>query len=310
MELKGRDMLHLKDYSSEELGYLVNLGIEIKKNPEKYYDSLKRKTLVMLFEKSSTRTRTSFEAGMNQLGGHAIFLDWKSSQLAIGAELKDEARSIERYCECIAARVRKHETLQMIANSVEVPVINMLCEKYHPCQALGDMMTIKEHLGSLKGKKLVFTGIANNVSNSLVTTGTKLGMQVTLAVPEKDPSAIDPELEKMAKKTGLYEETKDLKSVVEDADIVYTDTWVNIEFMTDPKFKKEKERRFKVFKPYQVNAQLLEETGSDAKLMHCLPAHIGYEITRNAVDHPNSIMFDQAENRMHIQKAILVSVLG
>jgi len=309
MDFKGRDMLNLKGYSREELEYLIDLGIKIKNNPEKYYDSLKRKTLVMLFEKSSTRTRTSFEAGMNQLGGHAIFLDWESSQLAIGAELKDEARSIERYCECISARVRKHKTLEVIAESVEVPVINMLCEKYHPCQALGDMMTIKEHLGNLKGKKLVFTGIANNVSNSLVAAGTKLGIQVTLAVPEKDPDAIDPELEKIAKKTGLYEETKDLKSAVEDADIVYTDTWVNIEFMTDPKFKEEKERRFKVFKPYQVNAQLLEETGSNAKLMHCLPAHIGYEITRDAVDHPNSIMFDQAENRMHIQKSILVSLI-
>jgi ornithine carbamoyltransferase len=309
MDLKGRDMLNLKDYSQEELEYLIDLGIKIKNNPEKYYDSLRRKTLVMLFEKSSTRTRISFEAGMNQLGGHAIFLDWKSSQLSIGAELKDEARSIERYCECIAARVRKHETLQVITNSVQVPVINMLCEKYHPCQGLGDIMTIKDHLGSLKGKKLVFTGIANNVSNSLVAAGTKLGMRITLAVPEKDPNAVDPELEKMARKTGLYEETTDLESAVKDADIVYTDTWVNIEFMTDPKFKEEKGRRVKVFKPYQLNAELLEKTGSDAKLMHCLPAHIGYEITRDMVDHANSIMFDQAENRMHIQKSILVSLI-
>ncbi|MBD3155563.1 MAG: ornithine carbamoyltransferase [Candidatus Aenigmarchaeota archaeon] len=309
MDLKGRDVLNFKKYNREELEYLIDLGIKIKKSPKKYYDSLKRKTLVMLFEKSSTRTRTSFEAGMNQLGGHAIFLDWQSSQLSIGAELKDEARSIERYCECIAARVREHKTLQLMANAVEVPVVNMLCEKYHPCQGIADMMTIKEKLGGFEGKKLVFTGIANNVSNSLVVTGTKLGMQVTLAIPEKDPDAIDYELEKMAKKTGLYEETTDLKSAVKDADIIYTDTWVNMEYMSDPKFAKEKERRMNTFMPYQVSAKLLKDTGSKAKIMHCLAAHIGYEITRDAIDHPNSVIFDQAENRLHIQKAILTSLI-
>ena len=310
MNLKGRDMLNLKNYTKEELEYLIDLAIEIKGNQKQYHDTLKRKTLVMLFEKSSTRTRCSFESGMTQLGGHAIFLDWKSSQLSIDAELKDEARSVERYCDVIAARVRKHETLEGISKAVKKPVINMLCEKYHPCQALGDMMTIKEHLGSLEGKKLVFTGIANNVSNSLVCAGTKLGMRVTLAVPEKDTDAVDTELEKQAKTTGLYEETTDLKSAMKDADIVYTDTWVNMEFMTDPKFAGEKERRLKTFMPYQVNAKLLEETGSKAKIMHCLAAHIGYEITRDAIDHPNSIIFDQAENRLHIQKAILVSLAG
>jgi len=303
MNLKGRDVLTLKDFAPKELEYLINLGIKIKNNPKKYRNKLRRKTLVMLFEKSSTRTRTSFEAGMTQLGGHAIFLDWKSSQLSIGAELKDEVRSIERYCDIISARVRKHETIQEITDTVKKPVINMLSEKYHPCQALGDMMTIKEHLGSLKGKRLVFTGIANNVSNSLVVAGTKLGMKVTLAIPEKDPNVVDSELEKQAKATGLYEETTDLKSAVKDADIVYTDTWVNIEFMNDPKFVKEKERRLKTFMPYQVNKKLLDEIGSHAKIMHCLAAHVGYEITRDAIDHPNSIIFDQ-------QKAILVSLVG
>jgi len=310
MNLKGRDILNLKDFTKEELEYLIDLGTEIKKSPEKYYDALKRKTLVMLFEKSSTRTRTSFETGMTQLGGHAIFLDWQSSQLSIGAELKDEIRSIERYADVISARVKKHETLQEMAKNIKKPIINMLCEKYHPCQGLGDMMTIKEHLGELKGKKLVYTGIANNVSNSLVCAGTKLGMKVTLAIPEKDPDAVDTGLEEQAKSTGLYEETTDLQSAVKDADVIYTDTWVNMEFMKDPKFAKEKERRMKTFMPYQVNAKLLEESGSHAKIMHCLAAHVGYEITRDAIDHPNSIIFDQAENRLHIQKAILVSLIG
>lgn len=305
-----RHMLTLKDYSGEEIKLIINKAIEIKNNPEKYSDVLKNKTLVMLFEKSSTRTRTSFEAGMTQLGGHAIFLDWQSSQLSIGAELKDEILSIERYCEIIAARVKKHSTLQEMVKYVKKPVINMLCEKYHPCQGLGDMMTIKEHLGAWKNKKLVYTGIANNVSNSLVVAGTKLGMKVTLAVPEKDPDAVDLELEKEAKATGLYKETTDLKTVIKDADILYTDTWVNIEFMKDPKFAKEKERRLEKFMPYQINAVLLKETGNNAKIMHCLPAHIGYEITRDAIDHPNSIIFDQAENRLHAQKALMLFLLG
>ena len=291
-----RHMLTLKDYSTEEISNIINKAIEIKNNQKKYSDILKNKTLAMLFEKTSTRTRTSFEAGMTQLGGHAIFLDWKSSNLTVGAELKDEVKSIERYCSIIAARVKKHSTLQEMVKYVKKPVINMLCEKYHPCQALGDMMTIKEHLGTWKNKKLVYTGIANNVSNSLIIAGTKLGMKVTLAIPEKDPDAHDLELEKAAKATGLYEETTDLKTAIKDADIIYTDTWVNIEFINDPKFKEEKERRFKTFMPYQINATLLKETGSNAKIMHCLPAHIGYEITRDAIDHPNSIIFDQAEN--------------
>jgi len=308
MNLKGKNILTLKDFSKQELEYLINLGIKIKKNPRKYQNKLKGKTLAMLFEKSSTRTRTSFEAGMTQLGGHAIFLDWNSSQLSIGAELKDEVRSIERYCDAISARVRKHSTLEEIARFVKKPVINMLCEKYHPCQALGDMMTIKEKFGKLEGLKLVYTGIANNVSNSLVEAGTKLGMKVTLAIPEKDLDAIDTELESQAKATGLYEETKDIKSSLQDADIIYTDTWVNMEFMNDPKFAKKKEKRIKRFMPYQVNAKLLE--GTNVKIMHCLAAHVGYEITRDAIDHPNSIIFGQAENRLHIQKAILISLIG
>ncbi|MBL7158959.1 ornithine carbamoyltransferase [Candidatus Microgenomates bacterium] len=304
-----KHLLTLKDYTKEEIKHLIDLAIKIKKNSEEYSNVLKNKTLVMLFEKSSTRTRLSFESGMTQLGGHAIFLDWQSSQLSIGAELRDEVRSIERYCEIIAARVKKHRTLQEIAECVKKPVINMLCEKYHPCQGLGDMMTIKEKFGKLKGLKLVFTGIANNVSNSLIVAGTKLGMKVILAVPERHPISLDEELIENAKATGLFEQTKDLKGSIKDADVIYTDTWIDMEFMTDPKFAKEKERRLKTFMPYQVNAKLLEETGSKAKIMHCLAAHVGYEITRDAIDHPNSIIFDQAENRMHIQKAILLTLI-
>jgi ornithine carbamoyltransferase len=305
-----KHLLTLKDWTSEEIRFVINSAIEIKKNPNSWSKKLQDKILVMIFEKPSTRTRLSFEAGMMQLGGSAIFLDWKDSQFSTGAELKDEIRCIEKYCDIISARVKKHSTLNIIFENVKIPVINMLCEKYHPCQALADMMTIKEKAGEWKNKKLVFTGIANNVSNSLVAAGTKLGMNIILAVPEKDPDSIDKELEESAKKTELYEETKDLKKAVKDADFIYTDTWINMEFMNDPNFAEEKKRRLKSFMPYQVNSKLLKESKSNAKLMHCLPAHIGYEITRDVIEHPNSIIFEQAENRMHIQKAVLLYLLG
>jgi ornithine carbamoyltransferase len=308
--LRGRDLLTLKDYSKEELEYLIKLGLKIKNNPQKFRNKLDQKTMVMLFEKTSTRTRTSFEAGMTQLGGHAIYLDWKSSQLSIGAELRDEARSLERYCDVIGARVFKQSTLEEMSKYIRIPVINLLSDKFHPCQALGDIMTIKEKFGKLEGLKMVYTGIGNNVSNSLVVAATKLGMKITLAIPERDPDSIDDELEKQAKITNLYKKTKKLRSNLEDVDILYTDTWVDMEMINDPRFKEERERRYKTFKPFQVSAKLIEETGTKAKIMHCLAAHVGYEITRDAIDHPRSIIFDQAENRLHIQKAILVSLVN
>ena len=306
----AKHLLTLRDYPKKEIEAIIDLAIKIKKAPKEYSKRLENKTLVMLFEKSSTRTRVSFESGMTQLGGHAIFLDWQSSQLSIGAELVDEVRSIERYADIIAARVKKHETLKEMTEKVKKPVINMLSEKYHPCQGLGDMMTIKEKFGKLKGLKLVYTGIANNVSNSLVAAGTKLGMKVVLAVAEQHPVSLDRQLIKEAKSTGLFKQTKDLKGEMKDADVIYTDTWVDIEFMKDPKFAKEKARRLKTFMPYQANAKLLKETRSKAKIMHCLAAHVGYEITRDAIDHPNSIVFDQAENRLHAQKGLMLYLLG
>jgi|GEM_PF-1683 len=305
---KVRHMLHLKDYTGAELREIIELALKIKKNQKDYWTALDHKTLIMLFQKTSTRTRASFETGMTQLGGHAMFLDWRTTQLD-KAGLGDEAKCLERYGELIAGRLMKHKDLVSMAEAVRVPVINMCCEKYHPCQGLGDMLTMYEHAGHLNGLHLVYTGIANNVSNSLVTAGTKLGVKITLAVPEKDPDAMDLELEAAARKTGNYDETLDFESALKTADFVYTDTWINMEYFSDPKFAEEKERRIKAFKPYQISADVLRRTGSHAKVMHCLPAHLGYEITRDAVDHVNSVIFDQAENRLHIQKAIMIWIL-
>ena len=306
-----KHLISLKDWTKKDIQKTIEKAIEIKKNPKKYSDILKNKTLIMYFEKASTRTRLSFEAGMTQLGGHAIFLDKRTTQITI-SDFKDEIRAIERYCDIIMARVKKNKTLQEMADNIDIPVINGCDEKYHPCQGIGDALTMIEScrgIDKFKGKKVVWLGIANNVSNSLVNVCTKLGAKITLCIPEKDPDAVDKELENAAKKTGLYEETTDL-GCLKDADFVHTDTWANMEFITDPKFAKEKKRRIKAFMPFQLNKKLLDKYKSKAKIMHCMPCHINYEITRDAIDHKNSLIFDQAENRMHAQNAIILELLG
>jgi len=212
----------------------------------------------------------------------------------------------------------KTKDLFQAAELGEIPVINACCQKYHPCQGLGDALTMVEKSGGsikdFKGKKVVWLGIGNNVSNSLVMATTKLGGKITMCIAEKDKAAYDKELEAQAKATNLYEETTDL-SCLKDADFVHTDTWINMEFFDSDgnvrkEFKKEFERRKKKFMPYQLSKKLLDKYNCKGKLMHCMPVHIGYEITRDAVDHPNSIIFEQAENRMHCQKAIILELLG
>jgi len=302
------NLLSLKEWDSKIIKQVIDKAIKIKTKKRRYYDILKARTMIMYFEKSSTRTRLSFEAGMTELGGHAIFLDKRTSQMSV-SELKDEIRAVARYADIIMARVKRHKTLVEMAENINIPIINGCCEKYHPCQALADAVTMIEYGGGLKGKKVVWLGIANNVSNSLVEVCTKLGAKVTLCIPEKDPDAVDPELEAEANKSGLYEETTDL-SVIKDADFVYTDTWINMEFIIDPNFAAEKERRIKAFMPFQLNKSLLDKYNCKAKLMHCMPCHIGYEITRDAIEHPNSIIFAQAENRLHLQKSVILKLLG
>ncbi|MBN2042322.1 MAG: ornithine carbamoyltransferase [Candidatus Aenigmarchaeota archaeon] len=303
-----RHLLNLKEIKPEELKDIIGKAFEIKKNPGKYSETLSGRTLVMYFEKTSTRTRLSFETGMTKLGGHGVFLDKRTTQVGI-SDLKDEIRAIERYADVIMARVMKHSTLVEMAENVNVPVINGCCEKYHPVQGIGDAMTMIENGGDIKGKNVVWLGIGNNVSNSLINVCTKMGAKITRCIPEKHPISVDEELENKAKETGLYEETKDI-SCIKNADFVHTDTWVDMELINDPKFQKERERRLKVFMPYQLNKKILDKYGCKGKIMHCMPCHVGYEITRDAIDHPNSIIFDQAENRMWSQMALMLFLLG
>jgi len=297
----------MKELDGKQIENLVDKAIEIKKNQRKWWDSLDHKTLAMVFQKTSTRTRVSFETGMTQLGGHAIYLDWRTTQFAM-SDIKDESKCLSRFVDIIMARLLKHADLEKMADASEVPVINGLCEKYHPCQSLGDLMTIKEHKGKLKGLKVVYLGIGNNVSNTLSLGCVRAGAHFTLCAPEMDPPCIDNELLGEVRKSGLYDEEKDPKKAVQGADVVYTDTWVNMEFFTDPKFEKEKERRLKTFMPYQLNRKLVEGTG--ALIMHDMPIHRGYEIDGWSIYAPESIIFDQAENRLHMQKAIMLWLLG
>lgn len=308
-----KHLLTLKDWTAEEIKEVLNLATEIKQNQEKYYDTLKNKTLIMLFEKSSTRTRLSFETAMTQLGGHAIFLDKRTTQFSM-TDFKDEIKATMRFGDVLMSRAKKFADVKLAASLNQIPVIDACSEKYHPCQALGDILTMAEHSGGLdKIKKVVWLGIENNVSNTLKLACAKLGIDIYLAAPEKDPDSVDKELNKMADDTGYVHYTLDLNEALKDADYVHTDTWINMEFFANgevkPDFKEEYDRRIKTFKPYQLNADLINKYCPQAKIMHCMPCHIGYEISRDAIDHPNSIIFDQAENRLHVQKAILVKLL-
>lgn len=309
-----KHLLTLKDWSRDEIKEVIDLATTIKKNPSKYYQALQSKTLIMLFEKTSTRTRLSFEAAMTQLGGHGIFLDARTSQLSM-TDFDDEIRAVMRFGDCLMYRAKEYKKVERAASFNQVPVIDACSERYHPCQALGDLLTMAENSHGLENiKKIVWLGIENNVSNTLKLASSKLGIDICLVAPEKDNSCLDQELDQMADKTGKTHYSLDLKSALEEADYLHTDTWMNMEFFEEGRvrseFKKEYDRRIKTFMPYQLNVDLLDKFCSQAKIMHCMPCHIGYEITRDAVDHPNSIIFDQAENRLHIQKAILLKLLG
>ncbi len=301
-----KHMINFKNWSREELLEIIDKSIEIKKNPEKYRNALEGKSLAMIFQKTSTRTRVSFEVAMTQLGGHAIYLDWRTTQFVL-ADIRDEVRYLSRNVDCIMARLLKNSDLMLMAEASRVPVINGCDEKYHPCQAITDLMTMKEKKGSLEGVKLVYIGVHNNVCNSLIEICTKLGVEITTVTPIIHEPAIDKELLEEAKKSGFYKAETDVKKAVKDADFVYTDTWVDMELFLDPKFKEEKEKRIKLMMPYQVNSQLLAE--SKALIMHDMPIHRGYEISGEAVESPRSIIYEQAENRLYTAKAILLRLL-
>ena len=307
--LKGRHMLTLQDFSREELMFILETVRMFKRRfyvGERVVPILKGKVLGMIFEKPSTRTRVSFEVAMEQLGGHAIFLSRGELQLSRGETIADTARVLSRYVDGIMARVYKHKDLEELAKNSKVPVINGLSDMFHPCQILADLLTIWEKKGRLRDLKVVWVGDGNNVANSLIIGCTKLGIDITVATPkgyEPKDEVLRYGRENSKISGSNLTLTNDPNEAVENADVVYTDVWVSMGQ------EAEAEERIRVFQPYQVNKELMSRAKEDAIFMHCLPAHRGYEVTDDVIDGPQSVVWDQAENRLHVQKAILALLL-
>jgi ornithine carbamoyltransferase len=300
-------LINFKDFTGQQLAEMIDKGIEIKHNPEMFRKTLEDKSCALIFQKTSTRTRVSFEVAMTQLGGHALFIDWRTTNFAL-ADLGDEVQYLSRNVDCIMARLLRNTDMQTMAKASRVPVINGCDEKYHPSQAIADLITVKERKGRLKGSRLVYVGIHNNVCNSLIEGCTKTGVKIISVTPIFNEPSRDNELLDDARRTGLWETTLDVKRAVENADFVYTDTWVDMEFFTDPKFAAEKERRVKQMMPYQINKGLLKNCG--AYVMHDMPIHRGYEVTGDIVEGPKSVIYEQSENRLYSAKTMLLKLLS
>lgn len=307
-----KNMLNFKNYSKQELIDIVDLALDMKKTPEKYSDALKGKKLYTLFEKTSTRTFLSFTTGITELGGTYYNQLWKDSNFVLG-EPVSEIKYVGRNVDIIMARLIKNETVELFGNNSIVPFINGCDNSYHPCQILADAVTIKEHFGNLD-IKLMYIGAKNNVFNSLVEFFSKMKLGTIYGLtPLVNKTACDDNFYEEAKATGYYVEldssmTMDqAKTYVKDMDVLYTDTWVDMEFFNNPAFAKEKEETLAKMMPYQINDELLE--GSKAVVLHDMPMHVGYEISKSVVDKNLELILDQAENRRHAQKAIMVKLL-
>ena len=295
-----KHLLKLMDLSEKEITEILDLGDKLKyekKNGIQHH-LLKGKTLGLIFSKSSTRTRVSFEVGMYDLGGNALFLSSRNLQIGRGEPVEDTARVLSRYLDGIMIRTFDQEEVEKLAEYGSIPIINGLTDYCHPCQVLADLMTIREYKGSLKGKKLCYIGDGNNMTNSLIVGGIKMGMSVAVACPKDyEPDAA---LMKWATENGNFLCTEDVLEAAKDADVLYTDVWASMGQ------EAEAEERKKIFKNYQINSQVTAVAKNDVMVMHCLPAHREEEITSEVFEaHANEI-FDEAENRLHVQKAVLV----
>jgi ornithine carbamoyltransferase len=308
-KLKGRDFLTLADFSQDEIYQILSQALEVKrlKRLKHPHQLLKGKTIAMIFQKPSTRTRLSFEAGIAQLGAYPIFLNAADLQLTRGESFEDTGKVISRYVDGIVMRAFAHKDLEELAEGATVPVINGLTDDFHPCQVLADFMTILEKRDRLAGLKLAYVGDGNNVANSLLLGSVKVGLNISIA----SPRGFEPKEQVVRKAMHFLRGISPKVSITEDpvegvkkADIVYTDVWTSM-----GKEDEHKERKA-IFGPYQVNKDLLAHAKKDVIVMHCLPAHYGEEITADVLDNFNCVFFDQAENRLHAQKALLTLLLG
>ncbi len=308
IDMKGKDLISIHDLSREEVEQILDTShiLKMKQKLGEFYHPLKGKTLGMIFQKSSTRTRVSFEVGMWQLGGYALFLGANDLQLNRGETIADTARNLSRYLDGIMIRTFSHQDVIDLAEHSTVPVINGLTDLLHPCQVLADLFSIVEKKNKLDGIKLAYIGDGNNMAHSLMFGGAKTGLHVVICSPSGfEP---DPEITRLSRldaaKTGATITIKDDPvEAVQNADVIYTDVW------TSMGMEDEHEQRLKSFKRYQVNSTLIEKAKEDVLIMHCLPAHRGEEITDEVIDGPRSIVFDQAENRLHVQKAIMALLM-
>ncbi len=303
------DLLSLKDLTSAEINEILELAHQLKADNKagREHHLLKGKTLGMIFAKSSTRTRVSFEVGMYQLGGHALFLSSNDIQLGRGECIHDTAKVLSRFIDGIMIRTFDQKEVEELAHYADIPVINGLTDLLHPCQVLADLMTVQEYKGKdFKGLKMCYVGDGNNMAHSLLYGCAKVGMDISIATPDKyrcDADVVKNAME-IAKETGSkIVITTDPKEAIKDADAVYTDTWVSMGQ------EAEKQQRIKDFEGFQVSAELMSIAKSDAIFLHCLPAYRGYEVSEDVIDGENSAIFDEAENRLHAQKAVMVKLM-
>jgi ornithine carbamoyltransferase len=304
--MRHKDFIEVHDYTADEVREIFELARDIKKKPEKFRDTLRGQTLAMIFEKSSTRTRVSFEVGMFQLGGHALFLSSRDIQLGRGEPITDTARVLSRYVDGIMARTFAHKTVTDLAAYATVPVINGLTDLSHPCQSMTDYFTAWEHLGELKGRKLAYVGDGNNMAHSLMYAAPKVGMDIAIATPPSyAPDAgviaqVKQDVDAAGTKLIL---THSMEEAVSGADVVETDVWASMGQ------EDEAEKRRQDFAGWIVDRKIMAAAKPDAIFMHCLPAHRGEEVAADVIDSPQSVVFDEAENRLHVQKAIMVYLM-
>lgn len=301
-----KDLISIKDLTEKEIKEIFVLTGRLKNNRKLFAGALRGKTLALIFQKPSNRTRVSFEVGMYQLGGHSIYLGPDEINLGIREAIKDVAKTLSRYIDGIVLRTFEHKNVLDLAQYSDKPVINGLSDFSHPCQALADIYTIREKFKDIKDITLAYIGDGNNVCNSLIYACSKIGMNINIASPKE----FEPRAEVLKEARALAQAQKSkinlfnlAREAIKDVDVVYTDVW------TSMGQEKERNLRKKIFKEFQINSGLVKSAGKNVLIMHCLPAHRGEEITDDVIDSPNSIVFDQAENRMHVQKAVLIKLL-
>lgn len=302
------DFISLHDCTKEEITALLKLALKLKDDNKKGIEHhiLKGKTLGMIFSKSSTRTRVSFEVGMTQLGGYPLFLSSHDIQLGRGESIHDTAKVLERFLDGIMIRTFDHKDVLELAEYANIPVINALTDLLHPCQVLADLQTVYEHKGTLEGLKFAYIGDGNNMAHSIMYGCAKMGLNCAIATPADyapDAEVVENAKEDFKKGGSNLLLTQDPKEAIKDADVVYSDTWVSMGQ------ESEKAERVKIFMPYQINKELFSLAKSDAIFMHCLPAYRGYEVTEDVIDGPQSVIFDEAENRLHAQKAVMATLM-